>query len=383
MKQGIIGLIIISIMAIACNDANKTPSNGNGDLDSLRQELKVKQEALKTLSAEIDLLSAQMSEMDTTDKPRRLVTLDTIKTEEFKHYIEFQATVQSDEVVNISSEIGGRIIKLNIKEGQMVQKGQLVARLDSETLQRQLEELETSLALANTVFEKQQKLWDQKIGSEIQYIEAKSNKERLEKSRSTLRSQFAKTSLYAPANGVVEILHLREGESLPPGMALATLVNVKKIKVVASLPESYIGVVRTGDKVGIRFPSLDRELTASISRIGKTISEGNRTFMVEAPIKQIKDDLFKPNSLARMKINDFTQKDAIVLNAELLQQESNGKQFVFVKGGNGHNPVALKQYIEIEKIFEDKILVKSGLQVGDIIIRDGARGLSNNELISF
>ncbi len=382
MKQGILGFIFLFITSIACNDSNKT-SNGNGDLDSLRQELKLKQEAFKTLSEEIDVLSAQISEMDTTDKPRRLVTLDTIRTEEFKHYIDFQATVQSDEVVSISSEMGGRIIRLNIKEGQMVQKGQLVAKLDSETLQRQLEELETSLALANTIFEKQQKLWDQKIGSEIQYIEAKSNKERLEKSRSTLRSQFAKTSLYAPANGVVEILNLREGESLPPGMPLATLVNIKKIKVVASLPESYVGIVRKGDKVGIRFPSLDREITANISRIGKTISEGNRTFMVEAPIQQIKDDLFKPNSLAHMKINDFTQKDAIVLSAELLQQESSGKQFVYVKGGDNLNPVAVKQYIEIEKIFEDKILVKSGLKAGDIIILDGARGLSNNELISF
>jgi membrane fusion protein, multidrug efflux system len=375
--------ISLAAMVAACNPAGETGDSASQSLDELRVQLSEKQAQFKQLEAEIEALSGRITEMDTTDKPRRLVTLDTVSLEDYRHFVDFQATVQSDEVARISADIGGRITRLMIREGQMVQKGQLVAKLDVETLQRQMEELETNLALATTVYERQQKLWEQKIGSEIQWIEAKSNKERLEKAKSTLQANLAKASVYAPCNGVVEIVNVKEGEFLAPGVPMAMIVNIKKIKVVANLPESYIGKVRRGDKVTIVFPTLDKEVNATISLIGKTISEGNRTFVVEAPVQQMPDDLLKPNLLARMKINDFTQKDAVIVKAELLQQESNGKQFVFVKSGSDTNAVAMKQFVEVDQIFEDKILIRSGLKKGDVIIAEGARGLSDNELISF
>lgn len=375
--------IFLAALIVACKPTAEKAEPGSQSLDELRVQLSEKQAQFKQLEAEIESLSARITELDTTDKPRRLVTLDTIDLEDYRHFVDFQATVQSDEVARVSADMGGRITKLLIREGQMVQKGQLVARLDVETLQRQMEELETNLALATTVYERQQKLWEQKIGSEIQWIEAKSNKERLEKAKSTLQANLAKASVYAPCNGVVEMVNVKEGEFLAPGVPMAMIVNIKKIKVVANLPESYIGKVRRGDKVTIAFPTLQKEINATISLIGKTISEGNRTFVVEAPVQQMPDDLLKPNLLARMKINDFTQKGAVIVKAELLQQESNGKQFVFIKSGPDTNAVATKQFVEVDQIFEDKILIRSGLKKGDVIIAEGARGLSDNELISF
>jgi RND family efflux transporter MFP subunit len=375
--------LLLAALIVACKPSAEKAEPGSQSLDELRGQLSEKQGQFKQLEAEIEALSARITELDTTDKPRRLVTLDTIDLEDYKHFVDFQATVQSDEVARVSADIGGRITRLLIREGQMVQRGQLVARLDVETLQRQMEELETNLALATTVYERQQKLWEQKIGSEIQWIEAKSNKERLEKAKSTLQANLAKASVYAPCNGVVEVVNVKEGEFLAPGVPMAMIVNIKKIKVVANLPESYIGKVRRGDKVTIAFPTLQKEINATISLIGKTISEGNRTFVVEAPVQQMPDDLLKPNLLARMKINDFTQKNAVIVKAELLQQESNGKQFVFVKSGPDTNALATKKFVEVDQIFEDKILIRSGLKKGDVIIAEGARGLSDNELISF
>jgi membrane fusion protein, multidrug efflux system len=376
--------VLLILVFTACG--KKTDNNQtslNNDLETLRATLIEKQSQYKALGDEIEQLSQKISEIDTTEKPRKLVTLDTIKTEEFRHYVDFQATVQSDEVARASSDIGGRIIKLMIIEGQMVQKGQLIAKLDVETLQRQLDELETNLALATTIYEKQQKLWDQKVGSEIQLIEAKSNKERLEKAKATIIANVAKSSVYAPCSGVVEILNTKEGEFVGPGSPIATIVNIKKIKVVANLPESYIGKVKKGDQVTINFPTLQEDIKATIKRIGKTISEGNRTFVVEASIQQMADDILKPNLLARMRINDFTQKNTVVIKAELLQQESDGRSFVFVKSGDDANAIASKLFVEIDKIYEDKILIKSGLKAGDIIIKEGARGLADNELIAF
>jgi membrane fusion protein, multidrug efflux system len=380
MKQSTI-VILFGLLIGSCGNKQNSSNANWDDLESLRLGLQTKQQELKEINLEIDRINERINELDTSEKPKRLVTVDTVIASGFKHFVDFQGTVQSDEIVNISSEMGGRIVRLLIKEGQLVSRGQLIARMDSETLERQLEEIETSLSLATTVFERQSRLWEQKIGSEFQYLEAKNNKERLENSKSTLQSQLVKSKVYAPASGVVERLMLNEGEFAGPGAPIGVIVNIKRIKVVANLPESYIGVVKKGDNVMISFPTLGLELSAKVDLVGKTILEGNRTFRVEAFIPQTKDDLFKPNLLAKMKVNDYSLAEAIVIPVELLQQEASGKQFVFTVSDNGNGLKAAKRYIETGKIFEDKILVSSGLEVGDVVIMIGSRGLSNNELI--
>jgi membrane fusion protein, multidrug efflux system len=371
----------IVLLLWACGAPEVSESNGNGDLESLRQRLSEKQEAAQLLTKEIEELQIKISKLDTTDKVRRLVTVDTIRTGDFKHFVDIQAVIQSDDVVNISSDIPGRIIRLFIREGQQVSRGQLVAKIDMESTEKQLEELQTALDLATTVYERQSRLWEQNIGSEIQYLEARNNKERLEKSIASIRTQLAKANVYAPTSGVVEVLNIKEGEFANPGMPVGTIVNLNRLKVVADVPENYVGKIRKGEKVRIIFPTLGEDLEATVSMIGKTISPSNRTFKVEANLPGGKREFFKPNMLALMKISDYEEKNAISIPQEIAQQEASGKHFVLLKKQDEQGAYASKVYVTLGKSYDNSILVQEGLKQGDVVIIQGARGLANNELI--
>jgi len=372
-------LLILGLFVLSCG---KGPSSADtNDLESLRSSLSEKQKTLKQLVDEIDALQLKITELDTTTKSRRLVTIDTVVQSDFKHFVDVQGTIQSDEVVNVSPEAPGRIIRLAVKEGQSVSRGQLIAQLDMESTQKQVEEVETALSLAQTVFDRQSRLWEQKIGSEIQFLEAKNNKERLERSLSTLKTQMNKSSIYAPTNGVIERLIAREGEYGSPGMPIVMIVNTNKLKVQADIPEIYVGKVKKGEKVRIHFPTLNEEITASITMIGKTISSGNRTFRIEAAIPGGANELYKPNLLALVKISDFEQKNAIQVPVTVVQQEASGKHFVLLMVDSPQGLTAKKTYVKIGKSYDDSVVIEDGLEKGQIYILDGARGLANNELI--
>ena len=375
-------LFLLTIIVLgACGQS--VTSTGGEDLTSLREQLKVKQTQVLTLKQEIDALQEKISALDTTAKSRRLVTVDTLKKSDFRHFVDIQATIQSDEIVNVSSEMPGRIVQLLIKEGQTVAKGQLIAKLDVENMQKQLEELETALSLAETVFERQSRLWEQKIGSEIQYLEAKNNKERLEKSMTTVKSQIKKSNIYAPASGVVDRLVNREGEFANPGMPIAVIINLNKLKVEAEVPEIYVGIIKKGDKVKVKFPTIGEEVMVTITLIGKTISPSNRTFKVEAMLPSSKNDLWKPNLLALMSISDFEAKNAVQVPVFVVQQEASGKNFVLVVKEDQQGFYAAKTYVKIGKSYDNLVLIEEGLNGDEIIVLEGARGLANNELIEF
>lgn len=375
-------IIFISILFAACGGNGTTFTGALPDnVDSLRTLLKEKQAELKTLNDYIVTIQEKISELDTSVKSRRLVTVDTVKRADFKHYVDIQATVQSDDVVSISSEVPGRIIRLLIKEGQQVSKGQLVAKIEMESIQKQMEELQTSLELANTVFERQSRLWEQKIGSEIQYLEAKNNKERIDRSLSTLKTQAAKSNVYAPTSGVIETLNTQEGEYASPGMPIAVVVNTSRLKIVSEIPENYIGMIKNGEKVRIKFPTLGTEIESRVTMIGKTINTSNRTFKVEAMLSGGKNELLKPNLLALMMISDFEAKNAITVPIEVVQQEANGNNFVYLLDQGKDGAYAKKTYVEVGKSYDTSILITKGLEGGEIIVAEGARGLANNELI--
>jgi len=372
-------LVFLGLLFVACGTDQS--SQDPNDLQGLRASLTAKQKELKQLSDEIDAIQLRISELDTTEKTKRLVTVDTIVQSDFKHFVDVQGTIQSDEIVNVSPEAPGRIIRLLIKEGQSVSRGQLIAQLDMESTQKQMEEIETALSLAQTVYERQSRLWEQKIGSEIQYLEAKNSKERLEKSLSTLKTQMNKASIYAPTSGVIERLLSQEGEYGSPGMPIAMIVNTNKIKIQADIPEIYVGKVRKGEQVKVYFPTLDQEITTTITMVGKTISSGNRTFRIEAMLPGVSNELYKPNLLALVKISDFEKKDAIQIPVKVVQQEASGKHFILLMEESSQGPIATKAYIKIGKSYDNNVVIEEGLQKGQIYILEGARGLANNELI--
>ena len=363
---------------ISCGDGMES---GNVELDELKQQLAEKKEELMSLNKDIEDLEQKINKLDPASaKVGRLITADTTRLADFAHFVDVQATIQSDEVVNVSAEVPGRIVKLNIREGQYINAGALIAKLDTESLQRQMEEVETSLGLAETVFERQSRLWEKNIGSEIQYLEAKNNKERLEKNIASIETQLRKSNIYAPTSGVIDQLLMQEGEFANPGVPIAMLVNINRLKVVADVPEKYVGLVSKGEQVVISFPTLNEEIKARVTSVGRTISQGNRTFRVEANLTQ-RNENFKPNLLALLSIKDFEAKDAIQVPVEVVQQEASGKHFILALKESDKGLIASKQYVTIGRSYDNNVLIKEGLEPNIPYVLDGARGLANNELV--
>lgn len=379
MKQ-LLSLIAIALFFASCG--NTSPEEGSPvDLEGKKALLNEKKTALTTLEHEVAQLEKEIAELDPSTKTKRTpVTTIQLERRDFEHFIDIQGTVQSDERINISSETGGRILDLKVQEGQTVSKGQLVALLDLEQIEKQIAEVQTSLDLAQEVYERQKRLWDQNIGSEIQYLQAKNNKERLEKSLETLQFQLDKSKVYAPISGVVETVVLKAGELAGPGAPIVQVLNTNQVKVVAEVPENYLQAIRKGEWVTVKFPALDTEQKARVSLIGSTINPGNRTFSVEVDLSNPRG-LLKPNLLAIMLLNDYSQTAAVVVPLEVVQQEVGGKSYVFVKGEGQDGALAKKVYVKTGQAYRGEVVITNGLTGEEELILEGARGLADQEPI--
>ncbi|MEM1219890.1 MAG: efflux RND transporter periplasmic adaptor subunit, partial [Bacteroidota bacterium] len=378
--ERIITLLAILFLVNACVPT-ETGSTIPKDLEGKKAFLKTKRTELRELEKLVNQVEAEIEELDPAVAPNRaLVTTEDITRRDFQHYVDIQASVQSDDIVNVSSDVGGRVLNLTVEEGNNVRKGQLIASLDSELINTQMAELKTSLELTTEVFERQKRLWDQNIGSEIQYLQAKNNKERLEKSLETLKVQAEKTNVYAPISGVVQMVITKAGELAGPGTPIIQILNTAKVKVVADVPENYLKAVKKGEKVTVEFPALDTKKDARVSLIGKTINPANRTFKIEIDLNNPKDEL-KPNLLASVLINDYTQEDVVIVPLELVQQEVGGKNYVFVHADGPDGAMAKKVYVTMGESYNGEIVIKSGLEGNETLIVDGAIGLTDQELI--
>ena len=379
MKYLIPTSILLALLLSACQsqeETNEIPEK----LEDKRALLKEKRTELSRLTEFVDKLEKAVAEQDPSmvAENRPIVTTAQVERTDFKHFVEIQAAVEADDYVDATSEVAGRITKLTVEEGDNVRRGQLIAQLDLEQLKKQMAELEKSLELANTVYERQKRLWDQNIGSEIQYLEAKNNKERLEKSIETLEYQMSKAKVYAPASGVVETVFLQTGELASPGMPIIQILNPRKLKAVADVPENYLRAVKEGETVTVEFPALDQEQQARITLIGRTIDPANRTFKVEAALSKT-SSLVKPNLLAVMYIKDEQIDDVVTIPLEMVQQEVGGKDYVYVIGEGEDGPLARKVYVKTGESYEGNIVIKEGLEGGETLIMEGARGLAENE----
>lgn len=377
MKQSTL-IFSITLFLIACGGGEKPAPT---DLTGKKALLVEKEAALNALQKEVATLKAEIEKIEPPkEKKRRLVTTIPVAKKDFQHFVDIQGTVQSDDFVNVTSEVPGRIMQMNLKEGQNVRRGQLVATLDMEQVDKQIAELNKSLELAKDVYERQKRLWDQDIGSEMQFLQAKNSKERLEKSLETVQFQQTKAKVYAPISGVVEMVNLKSGEVAAPGVPIVQILNTNKVKVVAAVPENYLQAVKKGEEVTIQFPALNMEKKARISRIGTTINPANRTFEVEVDLPNGKG-LFKPNLLAQMLINDISIKDAVTIPLVLLQQDVSGKSFVYVVEKTEDGDAAKKVFVETGDSYKDDIVVTKGLTGNEILIGEGSRGIAEGELI--
>jgi membrane fusion protein (multidrug efflux system) len=375
--KSICSLLFAVVFLAACS----APDPSNMSLDEKKVLLQELYSQQRSLEDQIKQLESEIAAIDPTMGAKRiLVTSAPVQRKDFKHFSEVQGTIQSDNYLSASSETGGRILEMRVIEGQTVTKGQVIARIDLEQINKQIAEVETQLMLANDLFERQQRLWEQNIGSEVQFLQAKNNKERLEKALESLRFQLSKEYVYAPISGVVDQVLTKAGELASPGMPIARVLNTSQVKIVADVPETYLQSVRKGQKVQIRIPSLGMDKEATVTEVGRIINPNNRTFSVEIALNN-SDNQLKPNLLALVLINDFTKPNSVVVPIELVQQEVGGKSYLLVQDSLNNQLIARKVYVETGRSYQGEILIESGLKGDETLIIGGARGLNDQDFI--
>lgn len=376
MKYNLLTLLLLICFA-GCQQSDVWPEDIEGKealLKEKKSELRSIESDVKKLSKEIEALKPQK------EKKRRLVSTKVIEKKDFQRFLNAQGSIVAENMVKVSSDMGGRIINIYAKEGDYVRKGKLLAKIDLESIDKQRAELDKSLELANTAYERQKRLWDQNIGSEMQYLQAKNNKERLEKSLESINYQSSRGNVYAPMSGYVDREFMQAGETTAPGMPIVQLLNTSKLKAVADLPERYLGKIKKGDKVKLNIPALDQKIEGRVSLIGRSIDPANRTFKTEVTVSN-KSGILKPNLLVEMLINDYTEEDAIVVPIELVQDEIGGRKFVFVSETGVDGPKAVKKYVTPGESYNSEIIILEGLNGNETLIMQGARNLVDKELI--
>lgn len=368
------GFAAIALLLTACGQ----PDN---PLETKQAALEEKRSALRTLENEISQLEQEIADLDTTVKEdkRSMVKTATAAIETFSYKIEVPGRADSRQNIIVSAEAMGNITRVAVDEGQMVKKGALIAVIESDVLQSQISELETRLELATTLYEKQKRLWDQNIGSEVDFLQAKNNKDALEKNIQSLRTQLRNSNIYAPISGYIDEVFVREGQLVNMGSPAARVVDLKHITVEADVSEAYIGDFSTGDTVTISFPSINKSFKTPISAIGQVVNADDRTFTVEVELDN-SAGLIKPNVLGNMRITTYHNPKVVVLPTSVIQQGKTG-DFVFVISGKGAEQKAVKKTVVTGKSYKGRTEILEGLKPGEEIVVVGARNISDGEPI--
>lgn len=353
-----------------------------GDLKQLRalkQQETTQLNATKSRLTAIDKAIAQLDE----NKGLSLITSFVAETENFDHFITVQADMKTRKNVAIFPEFAGRLLRFYVKEGQQVKKGTLLASIDDGGLQQQLEQLKLQLELAKTTFERSQRLWDQKIGTEIQYLEAKTRYESQEQQVAQMKEQLAKTKVYAPFSGTVDELLANEGANLLPGATpILRIVNLKQMYAEAQLPERHLSAVRKGTPVIVEMPMLNSQQQTQVQTLGNFINPNNRTFRIEAPLENTNGQI-KPNLMGKMKINDYSNPQAIMIPQRIVRENTEGKTYIFTLKSTEAEGVYItqQQFVKLGMASENKVEVVAGIAVGDRIVDEVANSIEDQQRV--
>jgi RND family efflux transporter MFP subunit len=305
-----------------------------------------------------------------------LVKVKKISPEKFEHFFLANGSVEAVNDAFISPEVNGQIKKIHVKEGQRVSAGQLLISLNSDVIKSGITEVETSLKLANTIYKKREGLWKKKIGSEVQYLESKTNKESLENKLKTLRAQLMLTQIKAPIKGIVDEIISKEGELAIPGLQLIRLVNLQRVYVNADVSEAYLPKIKIGDPVQVSFPSYpDYTVDTVIHRIGNVVKAENRTFLVQLLLDN-PDERLKPNVLGIIKIKDYSLDEAFIVPSIIIKNDLNGS-YVYVVKKEGSRQIAAKTYIDVGMSEKSQTVISNGLKLGQDVIIEGYNLVKN------
>ncbi|WP_438973470.1 efflux RND transporter periplasmic adaptor subunit [Polaribacter sp.] len=384
MKK-IYSIVFVTLVLFSCGNKKEQSVAGviaTKNINQIRTKKTELDQKVQEISNDIKKLNAQIELLDTLKKVP-LVTAITIEKEIFTHYVELQGNVKTKQNVLIYPEMAGTLETVAVKEGQRVTKGQVLANIDDGGMAQQVAQLETTLALAKTTYERQKRLWDQKIGSEIQFLQTKTNFEASQNQLAQLKKQLDKSTIRAPFSGVIDDVIKDEGTVVAPGPGAEVfrIVNLSNMFIEADVPETYIKSVVPGKTVKIEFPILDKKLDTEVRQTGNFINPANRTFKVEVGVPN-QDRSIKPNLTAKLKINDYTSTEAILIPQSIISENAEGKQYVYKITGIRNNIGTAKQVVvKTGKTQGDVIEILEGIAVGDQLIKAGARSVKDGQEI--
>jgi RND family efflux transporter MFP subunit len=346
-------------------------------------ELAALKEKRVALDAQIASLEKSLKVVPAVDRAGRLksVVLSELAPTRFQHFIDIQGRVDAAESSMVTSRVPGSISRILVKNGDMVRKGQLLAELDDAILVKSLAELEGQLRVAEDIYNRQKGLWDQKIGTEIQYIQAKNGKESLERSRATLREQMALYRIVAVQSGTIEMLVSKVGQAIAPGMPLCQIVNMGGLKVAGEVPEVYASKVKAGDPVLVYLPDLKQEVSTRVRFASKTINPVGRTFSVECDLPG--GAAYRANMVAVLKIVDYQNSAALLVPVNVIKTAEDGDFVLVADKKSDHEAIVRKVIIRQGSSYQGMVEVRAGLQKGDFILLNGYQDSNDGETVSF
>ena len=380
MTKLIFPLLVTTSLLVSCGDKQNDQTVDQLIAAKNNKELQARKATIQADLAKIDAALATLN----VRKEEALVSVATLKDTVFNHYLDIQGSVNTKENILIQPEMPGTLIALNVKAGQRVSKGQLLARVDDGGSSQQVASLETQYQLAKTTFERQKNLWNQKIGSEIQYLQAQTQMLSLQRSVAQAKAMLSKTEIRAPFSGTIDEVFVERGQVVAAGaQGLMRIVNLNNMYVSTSIPESYIGKLKVGTQVDVFLTSLNKNYKGKVRQIGNFINPNNRSFGIEVSIPN-PENLLSPNQVAKLKVIDYTVKNAIVVPSNVIQEDGKGNQFVFVaSNSNGKTAIAKKAMVTTGKSSDNVTEILSGLSANDIIVIEGVNTISEGMKLNF
>ena len=380
MTKLIFPLLVTTSLLVSCGDKQNDQTVDQLIAAKNNKELQARKASIQADLAKIDAALATLN----VRKEEALVSVATLKDTVFNHYLDIQGSVNTKENILIQPEMPGTLIALNVKAGQRVSKGQLLARVDDGGSSQQVASLETQYQLAKTTFERQKNLWNQKIGSEIQYLQAQTQMLSLQRSVAQAKAMLSKTEIRAPFSGTIDEVFVERGQVVAAGaQGLMRIVNLNNMYVSTSIPESYIGKLKVGTQVDVFLTSLNKNYKGKVRQIGNFINPNNRSFGIEVSIPN-PENLLRPNQVAKLKVIDYTVKNAIVVPSNVIQEDGKGNQFVFVaSNSNGKTAIAKKAMVTTGKSSDNVTEILSGLSANDIIVIEGVNTISEGMKLNF
>ena len=385
MKK-IIYTLGISFFLISCSQEMADTSNTNGvegvNLEELNTQKANYAQQINDLKLEIEKINSAIDALGSSEK-RTLITAFITEKQSFEHQIEIQANIKTRQNVLIYPEFSGRLIALKVVEGQNVKKGNLLALIDDAGLTDQLDQMILQLNLAKTTFERTQRLWDQKIGSEMMYLEAKTRYKAAQKQVSQIKQQLAKTKIYAPFNGIIDEIQARLGSNLIPGITpVLRIVNLNTMFAESDVPENYLSNITKGSKAKVTIPALNQIQNTEIHQTGNFITPSNRTFRVEARLEN-PEGLIKPNLNARISVMDYFNPEAIMIPLRVVREDAKNQPYVFVlsKPEKDNGFTTEQRMVTLGKSKEEMVEITEGLTIGELVVEEGVSLLVTNQKV--